>query len=163
VKPVKGDCSKFLAHIKNNVCRGNPELYKWVIAWMADIFQHPGRKIGTSLALRGKMGTGKTIVGKYLRALLGVHYLLVEPSDHVTGRFNAHHSRLLLLHCDEAFWAGDKAGLGRLRSMVTNDKQPIEFKGKDLVVVDSFLRLLITGDDKWVVPAGLRERRFPVL
>jgi hypothetical protein len=163
LKPTKGNCSKFLAHIRDNVCRGDPKLYGWVIAWMADIFQNPGRKIGTSLALRGKMGTGKTIVGKYLRTLLGLYYWLADHSDHVTGKFNAHHSRLLLLHCDEGFWAGEKVGLGRLRSMVTSDKLSIEFKGKDLIQVDSFMRLLVTGDDKWVVPAGLRERRFAVL
>jgi Family of unknown function (DUF5906) len=163
IKERKGDCSKFLAHIKDNVCRGDQKLNDWAIAWMADIFQNPGVKCGTSLALRGKMGSGKTIVGKYLRSLLGVHYWLVEHSEHVTGKFNAHHSRLLLLHCDEAFWAGDKQGVGRLRSMVTGDKQSIEFKGKDLIQVDSFMRLMITGDDKWVVPAGLKERRFAVL
>src|SRR5262249_15675131 len=36
-------------------------------------------------------------------------------------------------------------------------------KGKDLVQVDSYMRLLVTGDEWWVVPAGLRERRFAVL
>jgi hypothetical protein len=163
IKPIKGDCSKFLAHIRDNICRGDPKLYDWVIGWMADIFQNPNRKIGTSLALRGKMGTGKTIVGTYLRALLGVYYWLADHSDHVTGKFNAHHSRLLMLHCDEGFWAGAKIGLGRLRSMITSNTMSIEFKGKDLIQVDSYLRLLVTGDAEWVVPAGLRERRFAVL
>jgi hypothetical protein len=31
VKSKPGDCSKFLAHIKDNVCQGSDELYRWVI------------------------------------------------------------------------------------------------------------------------------------
>ena len=72
VQPRKGDCSKFLAHLHDNVCQGNDELYAWVLAWFADIFQRPAIKCGTALALRGKQGTGKTKVGEVMEALLGV-------------------------------------------------------------------------------------------
>src|SRR5262249_36096940 len=63
IEPRKGDCSKFLTHIHENVCQNNSALYDWVIAWFADIFQHPDKKCGTSLALRGKQGVGKTKLG----------------------------------------------------------------------------------------------------
>ena len=37
IEPKPGDCSKFLAHLKDNVCEANKELYRWVIAWFAEI------------------------------------------------------------------------------------------------------------------------------
>ena len=71
VEPRPGDCSKFLAHLKDNACKGDAALYAWVEAWFADIFQHPDKKCGTALAFRGKQGVGKTKIGKVIRSLIG--------------------------------------------------------------------------------------------
>ena len=45
VEPREGDCSKFLAHIRDNICSGNAALYAWVVAWLADIFQRPAQQV----------------------------------------------------------------------------------------------------------------------
>jgi hypothetical protein len=39
----------------------------------------------------------------------------------------------------------------------------IEGKFKGIVSVDNYVRLLITGNPDWLVPAGIEERRFAVL
>lgn len=39
---------------------------------------------------------------------------------------------------------------------------PLEKKGVDIVQVDSFLRLIFTANDSWVVPATADERRYAV-
>jgi hypothetical protein len=130
------------------------------MAWFAHIFQHPGQKCGTSVALRGKMGVGKTKVGEVLGTLLGVHYKPVSDPRYVTGRFNSHMVSLLLLHADEGFWAGDKKAEGKLKDLVTGKKHPIEFKGREAFWIDNHVRLLVTGNPDWIVPAGFEERRF---
>jgi hypothetical protein len=163
VEPRQGDCSKFLAHLKDNVCRGDDDLYLWVVGWFADIFQNPEKKSGTSLALRGKQGVGKTKVGEVIGSLLGSHYALVSDPRYVTGRFNSHLVSCLLLHCDEAFWAGDRAAEGTLKDLVSGTAHFIEFKGKEPIRVLNFVRLFPTGNPDWLVPAGLEERRFAVL
>jgi hypothetical protein len=160
VKPRAGDCSKFLAHLKDNVCHGDEEVYDWVVGWFANIIQHPEKKPGTSLVLRGKMGTGKTKVGEVIGSLLGTHYVPVSDPRYVTGRFNSHLLSCLLLHCDEAFWAGDHAVL---KDLITGQDHLIEFKGKEPVKVRNYVRLLVTGNPNWLVPAGFEERRFAVL
>jgi hypothetical protein len=163
VEPRKGDCSKFLAHLRENVCDDDDDLYAWVIAWFADIFQHPASKCGTSLALRGKQGVGKTKIGEVLEALLGVHYKLVADPRYVTGRFNSHMISLLMLHADEGFWAGDKKAEGKLKDLVTGNRHPIEFKGKEAFWINNYVRLFVTGNQDWQVPAGFEERRFAIL
>jgi hypothetical protein len=163
VVPRQGDCSKFLAHLSNNVCSGDEELYQWVVGWFAKIFQHPEQKMGTSLVLRGKMGTGKTKVGEVFGSLLGTHYVTVSDPRYVIGRFNSHLASCLLLHCDEAFWAGDRAAEGKLKDLITGQDHLIEFKGKEPIKVRNYVRLLVTGNPDWLVPAGLEERRFAVL
>jgi hypothetical protein len=163
VKPRPGDCSRFLAHLKDNVCCGDEELYQWLVGWFANTVQHPEQKMGTSLVLRGRRGVGKTKVGEVFGSLLGRHYLLVSDPRYVTGRFNSHLVSCLLLHCDEAFWAGDHAAEGKLKDLITGQHHLIEFKGKEPIKVRNYVRLLVTGNPDWLVPAGFEERRFAVL
>jgi Family of unknown function (DUF5906) len=163
VEPRPGNCEKFLAHLRDNVCRGDPVLYQWVEAWFADIFQNPGTKPGSSLAIRGEPGTGKTKIGEVIGSLLGRHYLGVSDQRWVTGQFNSHLVACLLLHADEAFWAGDLSAEGKIKDLITGHEQLIEFKGKEPVRVANHLRFLVTGNPSWIVPAALRERRFAVL
>jgi phage/plasmid primase-like uncharacterized protein len=163
VKPKCGDCSKFLAHIRDNVCSGIEEHYRWVIGWFADIIQHPNQKIGTSLVLRGKQGTGKTIVGKIIGSLLGTHYVPVSDPRLITGRFNSHLISCLLLHADEGFWAGDRTAEGKLKDLITGDYHYVEFKGKEPIKVRNYVRMLVSGNPDWIVPAGHEERRFAVI
>ena len=145
------------------MCCGKEELYKWVIAWFAQIVQYPEQKVGTSLVLRGKMGTGKTKLGQVFGSLLGAHYALVSDPRYVTGRFNSHQVSCLLLHCDESFWAGDHAAEGKLKDLITGEHQFIEYKGKEPIQVRNYVRLFVTGNPDWLVPAGFEERRFAVL
>jgi hypothetical protein len=163
VEPKPGDCSKFLAHIRDNVCSGDTALSNWVLGWFADIMQKPDKKNGTSLVLRGKQGTGKTIVGKIISSLLGNHYVLVSDPRFITGRFNSHLLSCLLLHADEGFWAGDHAAEGKLKDLITGDHHFIEFKGKEAIRVRNFVRMLVSGNPDWIVPAGHEERRFAVI
>ena len=163
VKPRPGDCSKFLAHIRENVCGGDPELSDWVLGWFAQIVQYPESKIGTALVLRGKQGTGKTKIGEAIGSLLGSHYTAVADPRYITGRFNSHLASCLLLHADESFWAGDHSAEGKLKDLVTGDWHLIEYKGKEPIKVRNYTRLFVTGNPDWLVPAALRERRFAVL
>jgi hypothetical protein len=162
VEPRPGDCEQFLEHLRSNVCRGNEAHYRWVVGWLADLVQHPARKCGTSLVVRGKQGTGKTKVGEVIGAILGQHYTLVADPRYITGRFNSHMVDCLLLHADESFWAGDRAAEGKLKDLITGQDHLIEFKGKEPFRIRNYVRLFVTSNSDWVVPAGLEERRFAV-
>jgi hypothetical protein len=87
---------------------------------------------------------------------------VAEPRQ-ITGKFNAHLKTALLLHADEAFWAGDHAAEGKLKDLITSKWQWIEFKGKEQIRIHNYIRLLITGNPNWLVPASHGERRHVVL
>jgi phage/plasmid-associated DNA primase len=156
-------CARFLAHLHDNVCSGDKELFFWVVGWFASLFQQPTEKLGTSLVLRGTQGTGKTIVGRLIGSLLGPHYALVADSRFIVGRFNSHLANCLLLQLDEATWGGNHDAAGKLKDLVTGEFQFIEYKGREPVKVKNYVRLLVTGNNSWLVPAGMEERRFAVL
>lgn len=157
-----GDCSMFFEHIEQQVCHGDTDKFNWVMSWFASIFQRPQERIGTSLVLRGSMGSGKTLPGEIIGSLIAPHYFLVDEPRYLTGQFNAHMATCLLLQADEAVWAGDKVAEGRLKGLVTSEHQMIEHKGIDPIQVRNHVRLMMTSNEHWVVPAGPKERRFGV-
>ena len=95
-------------------------------------------------------------------SLIGDHYLLVASPRYITGQFNSHMASLLVLHADEAFWAGDKASVGTLRDLVTGDHHMLEYKDIDPIRIKNHMRLFVTGNPDWMVPAGFKERRWAV-
>ena len=150
-------------HMLNNVCDGDPELFKWVFGWFAHMVQRPRERVGTALVLRGGMGVGKSKVGEIMGSLFPAHYFQVDDPRYITGQFNPHQAACLLLQAEEAMWAGDKAAEGRIKGLITSSKQMIEAKGIDPIRVQNYVRVLMTSNEDWVVPAGLGERRFCVL
>lgn len=158
-----GHYTVFRDHLLYNVCDGDQELYRWVFAWFAHIVQYPRERVGTALVMRGKQGTGKTKVGQVFGSLVPAHFFHVDDPRYLTGNFNAHMAACLILQADEGFWAGDKAAEGRLKGLITADTQMIEAKGVDPIRLANRVRVLITSNHDWVIPAGKDERRFCVL
>ncbi|MGM4991294.1 primase-helicase family protein [Tardiphaga sp. 841_E9_N1_2] len=158
-----GSYGVFRDHIFNNVCDSDPALYAYVFGWFAHMMQRPRDKLGTALVLCGKMGAGKSKLGEVFGSLIAPHYVQVDEARYVTGNFNSHMADCLLLQADEAVWAGDKAAEGRLKGLITSEKQLIEAKGVEPIRVPNYVHCIMTSNESWVVPAGLDERRFCVL
>jgi hypothetical protein len=157
-----GSCRLFLDHILNVVCSGDLTHYRYVMGWLAHMIQHPDEKPGVALVLKGLKGAGKDTVAEYVGALFPKHYVMISRMEQLTGKFNAHQAQALLLHVEEGFWAGNRAAAGSLQSTITASTALIEPKGVDPFMVDSFLRVFISSNEKWVVPASKRERRYAV-
>lgn len=163
VKPkTGGSYAIFRDHLFANVCAGDLKRFTWLWGWFANLVQRPRERIGTALVFRGKMGTGKTKIGEVFGSLIEDHFFMVDEPRYITGQFNAHMASCLLLQAEEAVWAGDKAAEGRLKSLITSRVQMIEAKGIDPVRILNYVRLIMTSNEDWVVPAGMDERRFAI-
>lgn len=160
-KPKHNGWKTLRDHLFENICRGNEQHFDWVIAFFAHMVQRPRDRVGVAMVLRGKQGVGKTVVGQHFGALVRAHYLLVDSPRYLTGRFNAHMTACLLLQTDEGFWAGDKEAEGRIKGLVTSSVQQVEMKGVDPVERRNFVRILVTSNESWVVPAGMEEGASP--
>ena len=163
VEAAKGDCGLYLEHIRQNICRGDEDLYEYVLDWMADAIQNPGKRPGVALAIRGKQGVGKGVFVNVFASLFGPHAIQVTQSSHLVGNFNAHLRDKLLVFADEAFWAGDKRAEGVLKGLVTEDKIAIEMKGIDMQPSPNYVRLILASNNEWIIPASADQRRFVVI
>jgi hypothetical protein len=166
VEPGPGEPSLFLAHLRDVVCRGNDEHYRWALAWMAHLMQHPSEKPGTAIVLRGTEGIGKSFLGNYLGAALGQRlFHPIVRADELTGRFNALLAGKLLLLMDEVSWGGRRANGedALIKTLVTEPRMTVEQKHVKSFEVRSFCRLIFCTNEEWAVRAGPNARRFMIL
>lgn len=159
---AKESLEMFLDHAKVNICANDPFLYKWLIGYFAQLVQRPWEKPLVALVFKGSKGVGKNALVERIGHLLGSHYLLTSNKRYLTGNFNGHLENLCLLVLDEAFWSGDKQAEGTLKDLITGKTHVIEHKGKEPYSVDNCTRVVIIGNEEWLVPASQDERRFAV-
>lgn len=160
---IPGDCSKFLNHLRENVCQGRDELYQYLIHWMARAVQQPASAGEVAVVLRGGKGTGKSKTAKVFGSLFGRHFLHISNPSHLIGNFNSHLRDAVVLFADEAFYAGDKKHESILKMLVTEETIPIEAKGVDVEVCPNYVHLIMASNNTHIVPASGDERRYFVL
>jgi hypothetical protein len=154
---------RYLSHVSENVCQGDEKVYRWVLGFLAHLVQKPWEKPHVALVLRGLKGTGKNFFIERICDLIQSHAMVAARKRFLTGTFTAHLERLLLFVLDEAFWSGDKEVEGVLKDLITGSQHQIERKGLDTYTVRNLTRVVILGNEEWLVPASQDERRFCVL
>ena len=164
VEPRKGSWDLMRDHVLNNICVGDEANFNWLMTWLAQMFQQPGTKLGSAIVIKGKKGTGKSFLFDWVRKALGVHALKVNNKTLILSHFNSHQQCLILLVCEEAFWAGDKESGGVLKDLITSDEMVLTKKGKDSIRVSNYTRLVMVSNEDWIAPVSLDdERRYFVL
>ncbi|SIQ58088.1 Primase C terminal 2 (PriCT-2) [Rhizobium sp. RU20A] len=156
-------CALFTQHLFEVICDKNAEHFEYAMDYFAHMIQRPEEKPGVAIVLVGKKGTGKDTIFDYISKIVFNHYVTIWNPDQFTGKFNAHQAHCLFLHVQEGFWAGDKRQEGALKATITSENAMIEPKGMNAFPVKSVLRIGISSNEKWVVPATEDERRFFVL
>jgi hypothetical protein len=164
ITPQPGCCQRLYDHIRDVICHGDAALFSWLINWIARMLQHPAERAEVCVVIRGtEEGSGKSTLGRVLMRLLGQHAFAITDPRHLIGGFNAHLRDCVFLLGDEAFYAGDKAHVGILKTIITEPTLTIEGKFRDAILVPNFLHVMLTANAEWVVPASLSARRFLVL
>jgi phage/plasmid-associated DNA primase len=113
--------------------------------------------------LRGEPGTGKGVFVRAFMGLFGHHAVHLDKVEQLVGTFNAALSGKIIVFADEAFWAGDKRGVGALKRLITEPTLHIVRKGIDGVDEANHIHLFWATNDEWSVPAQMKERRFLAL
>lgn len=161
--PIKGDCSLYLNHLRENVCLNDDTKYNYLIKWMAYGIRHPNENGHVAIIITGEQGVGKNVAAERYADLFGVHRFIARKAEEIVGRFNGHMRGKLCLVADEAFFAGVHEHARILKGLINGVDLTIENKGVDIDVVPNVLRLLILSNEPWVVRADPLERRYLAL
>ena len=158
-----GEWPHIRRHIFEVLCGGDEKVFDYVMDWLAKRVQKPTGPMGTALVFRSDAeGTGKGTFAKWLRKIFGQYCLTVTKSDQAIGRFNANLHDKSLLICEEAFFAGDRSQSGPLKALITDPTMIIEEKFMPAQEVKNHLGVIMFTNEKWIVQAGLTDRRFAI-
>ncbi len=164
VEPVAGECQRYLDFVFDVICSGDGPLFDYIVHWLAHMVQRPQEMPETALVLRGREGIGKNKFVEWLQDIVGrEHYLPLASMNQITGRFSGHLATSVLVFCNESVWGGDKSSQGKLKSLITDDVQSVEYKGRDVVTMKSYLRVIFATNEDWAVPRGLEDRRYVII
>lgn len=163
VEPVQGDSRPFWKHLYFVICQKNKEHYWYFRRWLAHMIQRPDELPGVAIVIRGGQGNGKSSFIDLIADLVRQHYFVLDSMEQLTGRFTGHFRDKILVYANEAVWAGNKAGEGALKALITDTVIPVEEKFKDVINVRNYKRLIVTTNKPWAVPMEADDRRFLVL
>lgn len=163
VEPKKGDCSAWIELGKKVICGGDDELWDWLFSWLTNIVKDPRKKPLTAPVLRGEQGAGKTLFISYFGKILGSAYTAVTHDEHIHGKFNVHLSHTLLLHSEEALYAGERRHRSVIKSLITDQFRIIEPKGIDPYPIENHLRLIMASNETWAAAVERGDRRYTII
>lgn len=158
----KQSVDAWIGHARENICQGDEALFSWLMSYCAHIVQKPWERPLVALVLRGGKGVGKSGWIERLGFLLGKSFDSTSDQDVFLGQFNSVLENKILLVAEEAFWSGDKDAEGKIKDLITRQKHKIRRLYCEAYDVDNCLRLVIIGNEDWLVPASEDERRYAV-
>ena len=149
-------------HLFENICNHEKVLADWLTCWFAHLIQRPYEKPLVAVVFRGGKGVGKNALVERISKLLGGHAMTTARRRYLVSNFTGHLQKTLLFVLDEAFWSGDKEAEGVVKDLVTGEEHLIEPKGKESYTVRNLTRVVVIGNEEWLVPASADERRWAV-
>lgn len=161
-KTSKKGCAAWLRLVRDVIAGGDEEKGNWLLNWFANIVREPAIKPLTAPVIIGVEGAGKSLMLSYFGRILGDSYLPVTDPEHIHGRFNQHLSVCLLLHSEEALFAGDKKHASIIRSLITDDYRMFEPKNINAKRVKNHLRLVLTSNHERAAPVQAGDRRYTI-
>jgi hypothetical protein len=154
-------CARFLIHLRQVICAGHQDDYDYLLLLLAHLVTFPGIPGQVALALRSERGgTGKGLFARTIGDLFGRHFVHLDRTEHLTGRFNSHLSAKVLAFADEAIWASTKKELGALKRLITEPTLLIERKGIDAARETNCIHLITATNEEHSAPKGFGDRRW---
>ncbi|WGS54421.1 DUF5906 domain-containing protein [Paraburkholderia sp. D15] len=160
VEPKKGDHKPFLDHI-DKLIDGTKEHKDHLIKLLAYTVRYPQKQTGTSVALKGKQGCGKTTISLTLSEMCPKHSRIIDDVDDIFG-FNDSTIHLKYFLMEESVWGGDKTKEGKLKNAITAKTRNIAIKHVSGTTIPNVAFYVFTSNEDWIVPIGTNDRRFNV-
>ena len=160
VTPAAGDWSVIREFIFNVICDGDGGLFDYLIKYLAHMLQKPEEKPGIAIVMLSQEGCGKGSMFALLNAIWTRTTLEVSDVDHVVGTFNGVLERNYIVCLDEALFKGNKAGMERLKSLITEPTIHIEQKYQPARSIQSFHRFWAASNSDHFAQISQTERRL---
>src|SRR5262249_48663330 len=147
-------------HIRSVIANGNEVTFRYIINWMAWGVQNPGKPAQVAIVLCGAEGTGKGVLARAYSEIFKPHIFMTSALRHVAGDFNKSLMTSLFVFLDEA--EVSQKYRDSFYSLITEDTISLRAMHRDAITVPNRLKIMMTSNHDFVVPAGENCRRFVV-
>lgn len=160
VTPTPGNWDVIRDFIFDVICDGDSGLFDYLIKYLAHMLQKPEEKPGIAIVMLSTEGCGKGSMFALLSAIWTRTTLEVSDVDHVVGAFNGLLEKNYIICLDEALFKGNKAGMERLKSLITEPTIHIEAKYQPARSIQSFHRFWAASNNEHFAQISQGERRL---
>lgn len=160
-----GSCDLYLAFVRDVVCAGDETVYRWLVTYLAYIYQRPAdheRRHCYAVALSGPQGTGKNTFVDLFGRLFNEAYADVTDVEAVLS-FNGELASKLVVLFDEAFSAAWKNTRRVLKSIITSRWLTVNEKFVPKYRLANYARYFFATNDDHSAPVEVGDRRYVCL
>ena len=130
--------TKFLNHIfKEQVELG--------LDYIQLLYQKPTQKLPILCLVSKENATGKSTFAKWLQRLFSQNVTIIGNAE-ISNDFNAHLGSKLVVAIDESF-IEKKTIIEKIKNLATADSMPMNRKGKDIVEIDFFGKIILLSNN----------------
>jgi hypothetical protein len=160
IEPKEGDVTPFMGLMNDTICSENGNSFNYLDEIVSQMLQFPDEKPGIAVVIRGDEGVGKSFFVERLCDLMAPYYFKTSNPSYIFGDHNGQLKDKILLHLEEAVWAGSKKDESLLKDLITGHTIEINDKFVPVYSVPNHLHLFITGNPLWTVSASFTARRM---
>jgi hypothetical protein len=139
--PEEGSCEYTLNFIEH-IFREQNDLG---LDYLQLLFQKPTQKLPILCLVSKENSTGKSTFAKWLQRIF-THNVTIIGNAEISNDFNAHLSSKLVIAIDESF-IEKKVIIEKIKNLATADSMPMNRKGKDIVEIDFFCKIVLLSNN----------------
>ncbi len=147
----------------SSLCNYQPEVQKYLMSYIAHLFQKPHENPHTAIVLKGNQGTGKDTLTHIIEKLMGNNYL-VKLSDmgNLVGGFNECLHNKLVVQINEMSGNDGYAYKNKIKDMITTETNVINRKYLSIDYQDNYIRWFMFSNNLVPVVIENTDRRFMI-
>lgn len=158
----KGDPAPFLRHLRLLLPEGSDA--EILLSYMAACVQYPGVKFQWAPLLQGVEGNGKTLFSRCVAKAVGEQYSHFPKAPEIGNKFNSWINRKVFIGIEDVHYPeGKREILEDLKPMITNDLQPVTYKGVDEITMRVCANFILNSNHKDALRKTHNDRRFAVM
>ena len=136
------------------------ESYEYILNWLAQMLQSPGRKPGTALVFKSKQGAGKGTMYEIIKRIMGeLATESTNPQQDIFGTHGNAHIGKILVSLDEIKNGDTIKVLNRLKNLITSSTCVYNEKGVKQVEVNNSARFMFSTNESIPITLDGREDR----
>jgi hypothetical protein len=149
---------KHISYLVNH----EPANINYILNWLANIFQTPGKLTNTAIIIKSNEGVGKNILFNFLKSIIGEEYCIgtADPERDCFGNFNNLLMNKILINLNETKQEDTGKYIELIKSYITENKLQLKLKNKDSLTVNNFIRWIFFTNRELPIKLPKGQRRF---